>query len=262
MARLSRLLSPIAIVALAASVLAARQAASTEGQKHWGYSAEGGAIPPSAWGTVPGAALCGTGHQQSPIDLSSKAPVGTSAGLTFDYRASSLAIVNNGHTVQMNTDPGSTISVGGRTYKLAQFHLHAPSEHTIDGQHLPLEIHFVHVNDANQPAVVVGVMVRSGSANSTLDPVMARLPGEEGKTTTFSGPIALAQVLPSSGGFWHYAGSLTTPPCTEGMQWYVMDSPIDMSRQEISAFTSLGHMAHTDRPIQALGDRKVERLAR
>jgi carbonic anhydrase len=170
--------------------------------------------------------------------------------------------VNNGHTVQMTTDPGSTIAVGGKTYKLAQFHFHAPSEHTVDGQHFPLEIHLVHINEANQPAAVVGIMVKEGSANSVIDQPMNQLPSEEGKTTTFKGPFSLSALPSSSGGFWHYAGSLTTPPCTEGIQWFVMVNPIEMSPKEISEFASLPHMAETARPIQALGDRKLEILAR
>jgi carbonic anhydrase len=243
---------------LAFGLLLAAQ--SSHSEKHWGYSDEDGAIPPSKWGTLAGASLCGAGHQQSPIDLSTKAPAHSANVPTLDYHASGLSLVNNGHTVQANIDAGSAISVGSTTLTLAQFHFHAPSEHTVDGKHFPLEIHFVHVNDAGQPAAVLGVLVRKGHENAAIDPAMSRLPHDEGKTETL--PSIDLAALPPSGGFWHYAGSLTTPPCTEGVQWYVMEHAIEMSSHEISEFTSLAHMSHTARPVQPVGDRQVERLER
>jgi carbonic anhydrase len=262
MVSLNRILRALALVLFGAAVLAAQQASHNEGQKHWGYSNEGGAVPPADWGSLPGAETCGTGHEQSPIDLASKTPVSKAAGPAFDYHPSALAIVNNGHTEQINVDPSSTITIAGQTYKLAQFHFHAPSEHTIDGRHFPLEIHFVHVNDANQPAVVVGVLVQAGAQNLVLDPAMTHLPGQEGATAAFQGPVDLGRALPSASGFWHYAGSLTTPPCTEHIQWYVMERPVEMSSAEIAAFTKVPHMAHTDRPVQSSTGRTIEHVVR
>jgi carbonic anhydrase len=255
---LTRFLRPFALMVLGLASLSAQQASHNAEQKHWGYSSEGRAVPPADWGTLPGAELCGAGHEQSPIDLASKSSVTKAATPAFDYHPAALSIVNNGHTEQINVDPGSTIRVGGETYKLAQFHFHAPSEHTIDGRHFPLEMHFVHLNDTNQPAVVVGVLVKTGAANRVLDPAMTRLPGAEGKTATFSGRVDLAEVMSSASGFWHYAGSLTTPPCTEHIQWYVLERPIEMSSAEIAAFTKVPHMAHTNRPVQSAAGRTIE----
>jgi len=259
---LNRFFHPLALCVLGAVYLSAQQASHGEGQKHWGYSSEGGAVPPKDWGTVAGAEVCGTGHEQSPIDLASKSSASSTAGPTFSYQSSALSIVNNGHTAQINVDPGSTITLGGRTYALAQFHFHAPSEHTIDGRHFPLEIHFVHVNDAKQPAVVIGVLVQAGAANPTLGPAMARLPRNESGTSTLPGPVNLAGAFPSASGFWHYAGSLTTPPCTEHIEWFVMERPIEMSKTDIAAFTNIPHMAHTNRPVQSAAGRTIERTVR
>lgn len=257
-----RMLRAVLTAVLIVTFLAAQQTSNTEAPKHWGYTDENGAVPPSQWGTLPDDALCGTGQHQSPINLSSKVPGEKSAGPKFDYHSAAVSIVNNGHTVQVNTDPGNSITVSGKTYKLAQFHFHAPSEHTIDGKHYPLEIHLVHLNDAKQPAAVVGIMVRSGKPNPALAATMSHLPEEEGQTSDFKGPVDLSAIPPTSGGFWSYPGSLTTPPCSEGIQWFVMESSIEMSRQQISAFSSLTHMGDTARPVQAVGDRKVERLPR
>jgi carbonic anhydrase len=262
MADHGRILRAFIMTFIVVSFLAAQQPSNTEAPKHWGYTDENGAVPPSDWGTLPGDDLCKIGHQESPINLSSKVPAEKTAGPKFEYHPTGLSIVNNGHTVQMNTDPGSAITVNGKSYKLAQFHFHAPSEHTVDGKHYPLEIHLVHLNDAGQPAAVVGIMVRAGKPNPALDAAMSQLPEEQGKPVQLKGPVDLSSILPASGGFWHYPGSLTTPPCTEGIQWFVMESSIEMSRQQISSFTSLPEMGETARPVQEIGDRKVERLAR
>jgi carbonic anhydrase len=125
-----------------------------------------------------------------------------------------------------------------------------------------LEIHLVHVDEAGNPALVVGIFVRAGAPNTTLETLFSKLPHHQGETVDLpSVSIDLANLLPQSRGFLHYKGSLTTPPCTEGIRWYVMDSPIQMSQEQIAAFTSVPHMDGSDRPTQPLNGRTLEQGA-
>jgi len=261
----------IAAAVAYAAVPAAQQTAppkaapSASHTPHWGYATGPDVVGPSQWGSLSGNTACSAGHEQSPIDL----PAGSTAamplkagGPQFTYHPAKLVILDNGHTIQMNTDPGNAINVAGKTYKLAQFHFHAPSEHTIGGKHFPLEIHLVHVDDANRPAAVVGILVKAGESNAALDAAFKHLPQHEGEQADLASPLDLPALPPSTGGFWHYSGSLTTPPCTESVQWFVMDTAISMSQAQIASFTTIPHMDGTARPVQPLGDRKLERLAR
>jgi carbonic anhydrase len=267
---LRRILRAVGVTALFSALLAAQQTSKSESaaapasphEKHWGYVGNADVAGPAEWGSLAGASTCSSGHQQSPINLPTRATAQKTSGPKFAYQPTKLSMVNNGHTIQMNTDPGNTITVDGKTYRLAQFHFHAPSEHTVDGRHYPLEIHLVHVDEANRPAVVVGILVRTGKEDTALDTAFRRLPESEGEKADLQAPMDLPGLPPQSGGFWHYAGSLTTPPCTEGIQWFVMESSIAMSRAQISAFTGIPNMDETARPVQATGDRKLERVGR
>jgi carbonic anhydrase len=151
--------------------------------------------------------------------------------------------------------------VGGKdTWTLAQFHFHAPSEHTVDGTSYPLEMHLVHLDAAGKPAVVVGVFIRAGKENAALARAFQSLPAKEGDTLERVGDtIDAGALLPADKTFFTYAGSLTTPPCTEGITWYVLKAPIEMSRAQIAAYAymKLEHLGHTNRPIQRLGGRVV-----
>ena len=264
----------VALVLFTAS-LSAQHTQSSEHQpgtpsaheKHWGYTDGPETVGPSGWGNLEGDGACATGSHQSPIDLpkggAAQAPKDKDTpALAFDYHRSKLSVVNNGHTVQANLDPGSTVSIAGATYRLVQFHFHAPSEHTVKGEHYPLEIHLVHVDEAGNPALVVGIFVRAGGPNAALEVPLSKLPHHEGETVNLpSVSIDLANLLPQSRGFLHYEGSLTTPPCTEGIRWYVMDSPIQMSQEQIAAFTSVPHMDGSARPTQPLKGRTLEQGA-
>ena len=153
--------------------------------------------------------------------------------LVFAYKPSSLSMTNNGHTEQMTYEAGSTLGrVGGKdTWTLAQFHFHAPSEHTVDGTSYPLEMHLVHLDAAGKPAAVVGVFIRAGKENAALARAFQSLPAKEGDKVAPPGEtIDAGALLPADKTFFTYAGSLTTPPCTEGITWYVLKAPIEMSR--------------------------------
>ena len=229
--------------------------------KHWGYEDRGDSVGPAKWGTLPGNEACAAGKQQTPINIvAGVVKPQDLPNLVFGYKPSRLSMSNNGHTVQMTYDAGSTLSrtESTATSSLAQFHFHAPSEHTVDGASYPMEAHLVHVDAAGKPAVVVGVFIKSGTEHAGLARAFQALPAKSGdKSAPAGGMIDARALLPADKTFSTYAGSLTTPPCTEGLTWYVLKTPIEMSPAQIRAFTMLEHLAHTNRPIQSIGGRAV-----
>jgi carbonic anhydrase len=242
-------LATVAVVTLAAQA------------KHWGYEDSAESVGPAKWGTLPGDETCGTGKQQTPINVvTGAAKPQDLPDLVFGYKPSHLAMLNNGHTEQMTYDAGSTLGrVGSKeTWTLAQFHFHAPSEHTVDGASFPMEVHLVHVDAAGKPAAVVGVFIKAGRENAGLARAFQTLPAKSGdKSEPAGATVNAGSLLPADRTFFTYTGSLTTPPCTEGITWYVLKTPIEMSPAQIGAFTKLEHLGHTNRPIQSLGGRVV-----
>ena len=245
--RLRRSLACLALMLAIASPLAAQE---TE-PPHWTYEGDAG---PAAWGSLDEAyALCATGAEQSPIDLAN-AEAFDLVNVQTDYHTSALTILNNGHTIQANYDAGSSIVVNQSTYALAQFHFHTPSEHSIDGEQFPMEAHFVH-RSADGALAVIGVMLIEGEAdNAAFAPVFDAMPAEAGE------PIAVENVtldvnamLPTDPRFYTYRGSLTTPPCSEGVRWIVMTTPVEVSAAQLAAFQAL--FAHNARPVQPVLER-------
>jgi len=230
-------------------------------ERHWGYEDGAHTVGPAKWGALAGNATCSTGTQQTPIDLSARVAVPQDLPTpVFAYKPSRLSMTNDGHTVEMTYETGSSLDQVGAhdRWTLAQFHFHAPSEHTMDGTLYPLEIHLVHVDASGNPVAVVGIFVRAGTMNAPLSRAFQRLPAKEGETIApVGGTIDAGALLPADKTFFTYAGSLTTPPCTEGITWYVLKTPIEMSRAQIAAYTKLEHLGHTNRPIQSLGGRQV-----
>lgn len=229
--------------------------------KHWAYEDSAKTVGPAKWGTLAGDATCSMGKQQAPINV--RAGVATPQdlpNLVFAYKPSRLSITNNGHTEQMTYEAGSTLGrVGTKDrWTLAQFHFHDPSEHTVDGTSYPLEMHLVHLDAAAKPAAVVAVFIQAGKENVALARAFQSLPAKEGDTVARPGEtIDAAALLPRDRTFFTYVGSLTTPPCTEGITWYVLKVPIEMSPAQIAAFTNLEHLRHNNRPIQSPGGRVV-----
>jgi carbonic anhydrase len=217
---------------------------------HWSYEGEAG---PEHWGELdPAFALCSTGVEQSPIDIASSSPLNP-ADLQFSYQPSGLTIVNNGHTIQANYDAGSTVQVDGQPYELLQFHFHNPSEHTVDGSAMPLELHFVHRNSEGGLAVV-GVFLVEGAENAALAPVFDNIPATEGEPEAIDGvTINAADLLPAEQSYWRYDGSLTTPSCSEGVKWHVMQTPVEISADQLAAYTAIFH--GNARPAQPLNER-------
>lgn len=224
---------------------------SSEHPAHWSYSGETG---PAHWGSLaPEYALCSTGRRQSPIDISAAAPRDLS-NIVFNYQPTALNVVNNGHTVQVNYAPGSFILIDGQRFDLAQFHFHAPSEHTLRGAHSDAEMHLVH-KSADGGLAVVGVMLKQGAHNPAFDPIWGNIP-EEGKTSAPAGAfVNAASLLPADARTLRYDGSLTTPPGTEGVRWNLMVQPVTVSSSQLATFRR--HYNGNNRPVQALNGREV-----
>ncbi len=221
----------------------------------WSYSGSKG---PAFWGQLdPSYRLASNGKHQSPIDINSKtAPAAELPELKFDYRRERIAALNNGHTIQHNEAPGSFLFVGAEKFSLEQFHVHTPSEHTLDGKRFDLEIHFVHKSKTGD-VVVVGVLVQ-GDEKSDLDlPLYRDLPGTPGENVAFEGTRNPSDFLPRSREYFRYIGSFTTPPCTEQVRWLVMQQPIGAQPKIIERFATI--LKANNRPVQKLHDRVVEK---
>ena len=198
---------------------------------------------------------CGLGKHQSPIDIRSAEKRADLPELVFDYPPSPLKIINNGHTVQVNIADGASLKIGDHRYKLVQFHFHTPSEEEIHGKPADMVIHLVHKDDAGKLAVVA-VLINKGKENAALKPVFDNIPIGAGPVHDVEGlNVDAADMLPAKRGYYHFDGSLTTPPCSEGVSWYVLSTPVEASAEQIKAFRTL--YQHNARPVQPLNDRKV-----
>ena len=225
----------------------------SSGAPHWTYSGKAG---PDAWGGLaPEFEACLAGRMQSPINLSADASVDASTeAIVFDYRMTPLTILHNGHTVQVNYAPGSGITIGGERYDLLQFHFHSPSEHVVDGAAAIMEVHFVHMNTKGELAVV-GVMMDSDGENLALREIWASMPKKATPPRTSDNVVLNGRdLLPGDTSYYRYMGSLTTPPCSEGVNWYVLKGRIEVDAEQIAKFArAIGEP--NARPAQALNHR-------
>ena len=219
---------------------------------NWGYD---GDLDPNHWAALQSDfALCGTGQSQSPIDLLSKGAADGTDALNIDYHPAPLNEVNTGLTLQMNYAHGSTITIDDQVYELVQFHFHTPSEHLMDSKTKEMELHLVHKNAEDQLAVI-GVMIEPGARNEALEALWNSIPATAGETKVADLPVDVNRLLPRDRSFYHYQGSLTTPPCSESVNWAVMKDPIHASSQQIAAFKSQFHT--NARPVQDLHSRSI-----
>jgi carbonic anhydrase len=228
---------------------------------HWGYS---GALGPQHWADLdPAFSACRSGREQSPIDLSGavlveKPTVEQELGravLSVSQRARVMDVLNNGHTIQVINDIPMTVELDGAAFELVQYHFHAPSEHTIDGKHSPLEVHFVHQSADNELAVL-GVLVEEGAYDPLWDPVIQALPGRPGDTRHLDDlNLDPKEFGPLPRVYYRYMGSLTTPPCTEGVHWVVMATKRQISTEQMAEV--LSHLHDNNRPVQPLGERML-----
>lgn len=227
-----------------------------EEHAHWGYSGKEG---PSHWGELsPKYAECQNGRNQSPIDITN-AVKSNLPPLKFDYHPIPLVIQNNGHTVQVTTTDAGTLTIGEENYKLVQFHYHTPSDEVINHKQADMVIHLVHKNDKRELAVVAVLLDASSQTegnNHFVEVVSNNLPatpGEPQKKGEVS--IDLNELLPKDLNYYAYEGSLTAPPCTEGVKWHILKHHVTLSKAELEKFSKL--YPNNNRPVQPVGDRKV-----
>lgn len=238
----------ISFAVMGAALAVAMNVQASEGHAHWGYEGEGA---PEHWAELSGDfATCKSGTMQSPVDLDGSIRAEL-VPLEMKYRAVPLKVLNNGHTIQVDQKDAGSMTFRGQEYQLVQFHFHTPSEHTVSGQPRQMEAHFVH-KDAQGRLAVVGVMINPGKENAALKAVWDHMPKESGEATADL-PINAADILPAERGYRHYIGSLTTPPCSEGVRWIVLNEPIEMSQAQIDAFK--GIFDRNARPVQPMHDR-------
>jgi len=227
-------------------------AGSGHGSAHWGYGDETG---PAHWGDMKHEfSTCKTGKQQSPINISG-AHAASLPAITFSYQATPLNVVNNGHTIQVNYAPGSHITVAGKQYELLQFHFHSPSENEIDGKPADMVAHLVH-KAADGQLGVIGVLMKKGSRNPLIEEIWEHLPTHEGEYSKAAIKINVEDLLSADRAYYHYSGSLTTPPCSEGVNWMVLKNTVNVSVAQIDAFTNIFH--RSTRPVQPLNGRQIE----
>lgn len=238
----------------------ARASAQAAQPVHWSYR---GAEGPSAWATLsPQYHTCGEGMAQSPIDLTD-AQTSEVGGWKFDYRATSLRmalhehvtdILDNGHTLQITVDVGSSLTTPRATYELKQFHFHTPSEHTVDGKSYPAEAHFLH-QSAEGAMAVVAVFFEEGNENPNLGKLLAHVPARGQAIHLTDTELDLDLHVPTDNDAFEYMGSLTTPPCTEQVEWLLFRHPLSATAAQLKELAE--HMAPNNRPAQARNGRAV-----
>ena len=222
-------------------------------QTHWSYS---GGTGPLHWAELSPEHQACAGSNQSPVDLNHFVEADL-APIRFSYDQSATEVVNNGHTVQVKSAGDSKIILDGRAYRLWQFHFHAPSEHHINGVSFPMEMHLVHVA-ADGDLAVVGVMFTVGADNAVLAEVWDNVSRRVDEKKVFDSPLAPADLLPKDRDYYRLNGSLTTPPCTEGVIWLVMKQPAAASQEQITALAEMLDSPN-NRPVQPLNARVVLR---
>jgi carbonic anhydrase len=217
----------------------------------WDYSKATG---PKHWAELsPEFATCKLGHQQSPIDIR-EAKKADLPPIVFDYKASPLRMIDNGHTVEVDYASGSSISVGGKTYQLVQFHFHHPSEEYIRGKRSELEIHLVH-SDADGNKAVVAVLINPGRSNDFLQSIFEHVPHQKEKEESIDLTVDATSLLPQERPYYTFSGSLTTPPCSEHVTWFVLKNPVEASVSQIKMFAKI--YQNNARPVQPLSGRTV-----
>jgi carbonic anhydrase len=239
--------SSFALAALLASGISA-----AAGAVQWSYSGNQG---PEYWGKLaPEFSICSTGKNQSPIDLTGMVE-GELPTLKVDYKVGGHEVINNGHTIQINYASGNYMRVGDKSFALKQVHFHSPSDNTIKGRSYPLEVHFVHA-DKNGNLAVIAVMLEAGKPNAELQKAWAKMPMEKGGKAALKQAVYAGKLLPKNLGYYRYNGSLTTPPCSEGVSWFVMKNPDTTSKEQVDKFVRA--MKHANnRPVQPVNARVI-----
>jgi carbonic anhydrase len=222
------------------------------GNKHWSYSGHTG---PSYWKTLHSSfAACGLGKNQSPVNLTNMID-GELPAIKFNYHSGGNEILNNGHSIQVNYKAGNLITVDEQIFELKQFHFHSPSENTINGQSYPMEAHLVHTDKKGNLAVI-SIMFKQGAKNNELEKAWTLMPDKTGKKYQLTNIVDINKLLPVNLDYYRFNGSLTTPPCTEGVKWLVMKNIVTASKKQLEKFSHTMHHPN-NRPIQPINARMV-----
>ena len=241
---------------IATSLLLAGMCLSTSAiadkQAHWSYSGPGG---PEHWGKLAKEfSTCSIGKNQSPVNITGMIQSDLSE-IKISYKAGGHEIVNNGHTIQINYKPGSMISLDGHVFELKQLHFHSPSENMIKGHSYPMEAHFVHA-DQDGNLAVIAVMFNEEKENVGLEKIWAQMPEQAGNPQALESMVDASVLLPPRHDYYRFNGSLTTPPCSEGVWWLVMKQAETASKEQIKKFAHTMHHPN-NRPIQAINARII-----
>jgi carbonic anhydrase len=232
--------------------LATSSVSQASHQSHWSYTGNAG---PKHWGELsPDYTLCSSGKNQSPVNLTGMIE-GDLPPLIVNYKKGGFEIVNNGHSIQVNYAPGSTITIGDHRYELKQFHFHTPSENTIEGRSFPMEAHLVHA-DSQGNLAVIAIMYDTGKANPELQKAWRWMPQKVGVKKTLPDQLDANALMSGNLDYDRFNGSLTTPPCSEGVVWIVMKAPGTVSQAQVKSFAKTMHHDN-NRPLQRLNGRIV-----
>jgi carbonic anhydrase len=219
---------------------------------HWGYS---GNERPENWGKLDHTyATCDTGVNQSPINLTDFLEADLPA-LKFSYSATASEILNNGHTIQANFSTGSSVNIDGIDFNLLQCHFHSPSENTIDNKSFPMEGHCVHAS-ANGELAVVAIMYEVDKENKAISDLWSQMPEKNGDKNTLTSQVNANQFMPVDKDYYRFNGSLTTPPCTEGVRWVVLKNSVSISQKQLDQFVHVMHHPN-NRPVQPANARMI-----
>ncbi|MBF0304596.1 MAG: carbonic anhydrase family protein [Alphaproteobacteria bacterium] len=241
-------IASLRLTALVVGLFAAGPAAAAS----WSYEGHGG---PAEWAKISTDFAACEGKDQSPIDI--KNPIPARLGeIKVSYRPQSLAVINNGHTIQVNFKPGNSMEFEGETFDLVQYHFHTPSEHAFDGKRSPMEAHLVHKGATSGKLAVLGVMMVPGKPNDTIEAIWNAMPTEAGPEKEVAEALLNPQaLLPANQSYFRYEGSLTTPPCSEVVKWINLKQPIEVSQAQLDRFAKLFPM--NARPLQPVNRRFI-----
>jgi carbonic anhydrase len=255
----------LALLGAGAGAAAAGTAGVLSGTWAWADSGSGksgphfsyeGSTRAERWGSLsPKYRACSAGTSQTPINVISSNVEPSSSNAQLQYQSVAATALNNGHTLRIDTSSGASIVVDGATYDLKQFHYHTPSEHTYDGRPFAVEWHFVHQDSAGK-AAVFAVMANVGAAHPGYAPILAAAPAREGKTKALTSPVNPSDLLPADRSAIGYEGSLTTPPCTEAVNWTLFVQPIEMSEDQVQ--TLQNYLGPNARPLQPVNGRHLQ----
>jgi carbonic anhydrase len=229
--------------------------AMAQSAAHWGYEGKTG---PQSWNRLdPSYAACGKGHAQSLIDIRGTHLNKALQPIEYHYISGGVKIENNGHTVMVTVHPGSYIVADGVRYDLIQFHFHHPGEETVKGHFSDLDVHLVH-KSAEGKLVVIAVRFNqdTGVPNALMALLWPHLPTTPGKSEEVTEMINPGGFLPANRAYWTYTGSLTTPPCTEGVRWFIYKDEVSISRAQFKLFSQIYRL--NSRPVQEAHGRHIE----